>query len=566
MPARKKLTVAELIALKGKRKIIVSTAFDEWTARAAEEAGVDMVLAWGGVNGMCSHEYTKCIIKDVRRGAPNMLIGTGINPGAYVSVEEALRLATDVREAGADVIYCSGLVVDKWAPLRRQHHPCCGHVGYRPADNTWYGGPRAVGKTAEEAKKVYDEVMALEAAGCIGVEMECVPAQVAAEITKRTKLLTFSMGSGPDCDGQFIFAEDILGTNDGHYPRHSITYANLLKDAVKALGQYREEVVSGAYPAANHCIKMKDEEFAAFMDAINSHSPSVPASLPLHKPKNKKLTVADLIALKGKRRFVLTTAFDEFTAKVAEEVGVDMVVGWGKSHEHTKFILDNLRRGAPNTLIGTGINPGAFVSDAEALRLANEVRGAGADIVYSSGMVMERWAALRRQHFPCCGHVGYLPVNDTWYGGPRAVGKTADEAKKIYDDVMALEAAGCIAVEMECVPAKVAAEITKRTKMLVISMGSGPDCDGQYIFAEDILGTNAGHYPRHSITYGHLYTDAVKAFGQYCADTVSGAYPTAKHSIKMKDEEFASFMEAINVASADTKPQEKYCPLGNLLS
>ena len=84
--------------------------------------------------------------------------------------------------------------------------------------------------------------------------------------------------------------------------------------------------------------------------------------------------------------------------------------------------------------------------------------------------------------------MGYLPVNDTWLGGPRAVGKTADEAKKVYDDVMALEAAGCIAVEMECVPAKVAAEISKRTKMLVFSMGSGPNCDGQFIFAEDLLG------------------------------------------------------------------------------
>jgi len=68
--------------------------------------------------------------------------------------------------------------------------------------------------------------------------------------------------------------------------------------------------------------------------------------------------------------------------------------------------------------------------------------------------------------------VGYLPVNNTWFGGPRGVGKTGLEAKQVFDDVMALEAAGCIAVEMECVPARVAAEITQRTKMLVFSMGS----------------------------------------------------------------------------------------------
>ena len=142
----------------------------------------------------------------------------------------------------------------------------------------------------------------------------------------------------------------------------------------------------------------------------------------------------------------------------------------------------------------------------------DQVKGAGADIIYCSGLVPETFGALSRQHFPCCGHVGYLPVNDTWLGGPRAVGKTAEEAKKIFDDVMALEANGCIAVEMECVPAKVAAEITKRTKLLVFSMGSGPDGDGQFIFAEDLLGTNSGHYPRHAITYSHMYDEAVKAF------------------------------------------------------
>jgi len=260
---RKKLTVAELLALKGKRPIVLTTAFDEWTAKAAEEAGVDIILAWGSC-----HEHTKYIVETVRRGAPNTLIGSGVNPGAYESQENALKLANEVRAAGVDIIYCSGLVPDKFAGLARQHFPCTGHVGYLPVNDTWYGGPRAVGKTADEAKKVYDQVMALEAAGCIAVEMECVPAKVAAEITKRTKMLVFSMGSGPDCDGQFIFSEDLIGTNSGHIPRHAITYARLYNDAAKALTQYREDVASGAYPAAKHCIKIKDEEFARFMEMI----------------------------------------------------------------------------------------------------------------------------------------------------------------------------------------------------------------------------------------------------------------------------------------------------------
>jgi 3-methyl-2-oxobutanoate hydroxymethyltransferase len=257
-------TVAELLATKGKRQLVLTTAFDAWTAKAAEEAGVDMIVAWGE-----NLEHSKWVIDAVRKGAPNTLIGSGLpSIGAYSSAEEALRLAGELRSAGNDIVYCSGLVPDKFAALSRQNYPCCGHVGYLPVNNTWYGGPRAVGKTCEEALKVYDTTMALEEAGCIAVEMEVVPAKVAARIAKQTSMLVFSMGSGPDCDGQFIFSSDILGTNTDHYPRHSITYASLFKTAVDALSQYREDVVSGSYPSSAHTISMNDEEYEKFTASL----------------------------------------------------------------------------------------------------------------------------------------------------------------------------------------------------------------------------------------------------------------------------------------------------------
>ena len=108
-----------------------------------------------------------------------------------------------------------------------------------------------------------------------------MPAKVAAEITKRNKMLVISMGSGRDCDGQFIFAEDLLGSHSGPYPRHSITYAHLMEDAVAGLTQYREAVLSGAYPTAKHSIKIKADEFARFEEAIQDpvHAPAVPALL-----------------------------------------------------------------------------------------------------------------------------------------------------------------------------------------------------------------------------------------------------------------------------------------------
>lgn len=222
-----------------------------------------------------------------------------------------------------------------------------------------------------------------------------------------------------------------------------------------------------------------------------------------------------------------------------------MILAWGTCLEHSKFVIAAVRKGAPNTLIGSGINPGAYESEEKAINIANQVRAVGTDIIYCSGLVPDKFAALSRQHFPCCGHVGYLPVNDTWYGGPRAVGKTAVEAKKVFDDVMALEAAGCIGVEMECVPAKIAAEISKRTKMLVFSMGSGADCDGQFIFSEDILGSTGGRIPRHAYKKLNVMEQSVQALTEYKDDVISGAYPTPKHSIKIKDEEFEAFMALI---------------------
>lgn len=261
----RKLTVRDLLDAKGRRKLVLSTAFDYWTAKVCEEAGVDMILSWG-----CNMEHSRYVIEEVRKGAPNTLIGSGIpTPEGYSSSEAALRLAGELQCYGVDILYCSGLIPERFEPLAKQKYPCVGHVGYLPIQNTWLGKPRAVGKTADEAIKVLDDTIALANAGVIGVEMECVPQKVAAEITKRVDILTFSMGSGPDCDGQFLFACDILGTNDGHYPRHCKTYVPLLDMATKAMTQYRQEVVSGAYPEPKHCIPMKDDQYEQFMEILD---------------------------------------------------------------------------------------------------------------------------------------------------------------------------------------------------------------------------------------------------------------------------------------------------------
>ena len=260
-----KTTIADLQSLKGVRKVVATTAFDTWTAAAAQEAGVDLIVAWAN-----TLEDTKFVVSQVRKGAPDVVIGTGLPIDiAYNSQEDALRCAAELREAGADAMYCSALVPDKFEGLCKQHYPCTGHVGYLPVNNEWFGGPRAVGKTAAEAIKVFEDVKALEAAGCIAIEMECVPARVAAEITKRTNMIIISMGSGPDCDGQFLFAEDVLGSNNGKVPRHAKVYGNFYKDAVGYFNKYKEAVLNQAYPEKKHEIKMSDEAYEALLKHVD---------------------------------------------------------------------------------------------------------------------------------------------------------------------------------------------------------------------------------------------------------------------------------------------------------
>ena len=527
-----KTTIADLQSLKGVRKVVATTAFDTWTAAAAQEAGVDLIVAWAN-----TLEDTKFVVSQVRKGAPDVVIGTGLPIDiAYNSQEDALRCAAELREAGSDVMYCSALVPDKFEGLCKQHYPCCGHCGYLPVNDTWFGGPRGVGKTPSEAIKLWDDIIALEKAGCYAIELECAPARFGELITSRTKMSIISMGSG-NLDGQYVFAEDLFGSNPGHVPRHAVVYGDMYKDAVRHLTSYKDDVLSGKYPTEEHCIKIPDGEFDKFMEHLSSH-PVVPPPSTAFKPKGQKLTIWDLKALKGKRKLVVTTAFDYWTAKAAEEAGADLILGWGSDLNSTQYVVREVRRGAPNTLIGSGLPHPAFCSQRDALATAGALRNVGVDVFYCSGLVPDKFEGLCKQHYPCTGHVGYLPVNNEWFGGPRAVGKTAAEAIKVFEDVKALEAAGCIAIEMECVPARVAAEITKRTNMIIISMGSGPDCDGQFLFAEDVLGSNNGKVPRHAKVYGNFYKDAVGYFNKYKEAVLNQAYPEKKHEIKMSDEAY----------------------------
>ncbi|MBC7737885.1 MAG: 3-methyl-2-oxobutanoate hydroxymethyltransferase [Candidatus Saccharibacteria bacterium] len=261
---RKKPTVMDLRALKGKGQLTMLRLFTLDEAAAAEEAGIDIVSV---PQELVTHP-------DYRKVAPSLFSMTGVDHRSAGTREDYLRFSGQMLIAGADAIYCSGsLATVKF--LADEHIPVVGHVGLVPSRNTFTGGFKAVGKTAVDALAMLDEVRAYEAAGAFAVEIEVVPIEVATAISQGVNILLWSMGAGPGCDAQYLFSEDILGENRGHLPRHAKLYRNfaaeydrLQRERVAAYGEFMADVASGAYPQDTHVVKMDPAELAAFQRGL----------------------------------------------------------------------------------------------------------------------------------------------------------------------------------------------------------------------------------------------------------------------------------------------------------
>jgi 3-methyl-2-oxobutanoate hydroxymethyltransferase len=259
----------------------------------------------------------------------------------------------------------------------------------------------------------------------------------------------------------------------------------------------------------------------------------------------KKLTIKDLFDLKGKRQLTEVHPANEEECRACEAAGIDMLIV-----EHQ---VEMVRRGAPNTFLTVGaMTPEVACSDAGAIRVGIDRLTRGADAVYT-GQSLDRVRAMAREKIPVVGHVGLVPYRNSWYGGMRAVGKTAKEALSVYREVLAYQEAGAIAVEMEVVPEKIATEICKRVDILVISLGSGPGCDAQYLFACDILNITQGHIPRHAKTYvdlqpglAALQAQRVEAFRAFHEEVAANQFPAPRHNIKIDPREYDAFMSEVD--------------------
>jgi 3-methyl-2-oxobutanoate hydroxymethyltransferase len=250
-------TIKDLRDLKGKRVLCETVPFSVEEAAAAEEAGIDtMKVRFDPKN--------PALAVAIRKAAPHTFMSFSVPLVAAASETEAVRLAYQAMEIGADAIMC------QWSPrfiaaATEAGVPVQGHAGLVPRRSTWTGGLRAVGKTLKEALWIYDQIKRFEEAGAWAVEVEVIPAALLAEITKRTTLLTSSIGAGGGGDIQFLFADDILGNNGPPYPRHSKQYRNLFKmkqamraERVAGFKAFIQDVKSGEFPGPEHIVGAPD--------------------------------------------------------------------------------------------------------------------------------------------------------------------------------------------------------------------------------------------------------------------------------------------------------------------
>ena len=261
----KKLTVKDILAAKGKKKLSEVYTHNPLEAEACEIAGIEMIV---------SSELND--IEGIRNAAKNTFLTVGLPYGTYITENEIVRRCFQLLKVGADAIYCpQGTKLIK--AIADEGIPVVGHSGFIPYKSTLYGGFKAFGKTALEAKKIYDQCMILRDAGVFAIEIEIVPFKVAEFISTNIDVFMIGMGSGIGCDAQYLFAEDILGYNTGHIPRHAKVYSDISRDfeiirdkSQKAFKMFKSDVEKSNYPSKQHDINITENEFNKFKDILKS--------------------------------------------------------------------------------------------------------------------------------------------------------------------------------------------------------------------------------------------------------------------------------------------------------
>ncbi len=263
---RKKISVGSFVKKKSKgEKIAVLTAYDYFTARFLDRAGVDAILV-GDTVGMVLYGYqtTHQVTMDmmighigaVARAKPNALIIGDMPFMSYqASIEQAVTNAGRfVREAGAETVKLEGGIemADRVKRITECGIPVMGHIGMTPQSIFKYGGPtlpKVQGRKKESRQYLMESAQALEEAGAYAIVLELVQSDAAKKVTESIKIPTIGIGAGPHCDGQVLVINDILGLFDEFQPTFVRRYGELAKTIEQAASDFIKDVKSGKYPS-----------------------------------------------------------------------------------------------------------------------------------------------------------------------------------------------------------------------------------------------------------------------------------------------------------------------------
>ncbi|UCD19551.1 MAG: 3-methyl-2-oxobutanoate hydroxymethyltransferase [candidate division WOR-3 bacterium] len=261
------ITVKTILHKKKKgEKIVCLTAYDYITARILDDTGVHIILVGDSAANVFAGEKTTLPItmeemlyhtKVVARGVKNSLIIADMPFLSYqVSIEMAVLNAGRFLQVGA-----CGVKLEGGAPMiptiKRLVDlgiPVMGHLGLTPQSIHKFGGYKTQGVGEEDAARMMEDAEALEAAGCFSIVLEKIPSHLAKKISTAIGIPTIGIGAGPHCDGQVLVLYDILGLFEDFTPRFAKKYVDFAEQMRRAVGQYKEEVEKGTFPAAEHSV------------------------------------------------------------------------------------------------------------------------------------------------------------------------------------------------------------------------------------------------------------------------------------------------------------------------
>ena len=261
----KKVTANAIMDMKRQgERISMLTSYDFTMAGIVDGAGVDCILVGDSAsNVMQGNDTTVPITTDemivyargVARAAHRAMVICDMPFGSYqVSEEEGVRNAVRmVKESGVDGLKLEGgsEIAQLVEHIVAAGIPVCGHLGLTPQSIHKFGTYAVRARETEEAEKLVADAHALQAAGCFAVVLEKIPAELADRVTRELRIPTIGIGAGPECDGQVLVLQDMLGMNIGFKPKFLRHYAHLHDDITAAVGAYVADVKARRFPSAD---------------------------------------------------------------------------------------------------------------------------------------------------------------------------------------------------------------------------------------------------------------------------------------------------------------------------